>query len=71
MLERLVETFCVVDDFCKAFLPPWEANVVGSGTVPRGPERGPSVSEIITILLALHGSRLKYLKSFYNLAQHR
>src|SRR5690242_15421115 len=66
MLERLVETFCAVDDFCQAFLPQWEAYLIGNGTAPRGPERGLSVSEIITILLVLHSSRFKYLKSFYN-----
>ena len=66
MLERLVETFCAVDDFCKAFLPQWEAYLLRNGTESRGPEPGLCVSEIITILLMLHGSRFKYLKSFYN-----
>jgi hypothetical protein len=66
MLERLVETFCAVDDFCQAFLPHWEAYLIRNGTAPRGPERGLSVSEIMTILLMLHGARVKYLKSFYN-----
>jgi hypothetical protein len=66
MLERLVETFCAVDDFCKAFLPHWQAYLLRNGTAPRGPERGLSVSEIMTILLMLQGSRVKYLKSFYN-----
>jgi hypothetical protein len=66
MLERLVETFCAVDDFCKAFLPQWEAYLISDGTSPRGPDPGLSVSEIITLLLVLHGSRFKYLKNFYN-----
>lgn len=66
MLERLVETFCAVEDFCQAFLPHWEAYLLRHGTAPRGPQPGLWVSEIITILLVLHGSRLKYLKSFYN-----
>jgi hypothetical protein len=66
MLERLVETFCAVDDFCKAFLPQWEAYLIGNGSAPRGPKCGLCASEIITILLMLHGSGSKYLKSFYN-----
>ena len=66
MLERLVETFCTVDDFCKTFLPQWEAYLISKGTSPRGPDPGLSVSEIITLLLVLHGSRFKYLKNFYN-----
>ena len=66
MLERLVENFCRVDDFCKAFVPQWEAYLIGHGSAPRGPRSGLCVSEIITILLMLHGSGSKYLKSFYN-----
>ncbi len=62
MLERLVETFCAVDDFCQAFLPQWEAYLIRNGTAPRGPQPGLCVSEIMTILLMLHGSRCKYLR---------
>jgi hypothetical protein len=65
MLGRLVETFCEVDDFCKTFVPYWEAYLLGSSNAPRGPEPGLSVSEIITILLVLHGAQFKYFKSFY------
>ena len=28
MLDRIVEVFCEVDDFCKAFLPQWEASLL-------------------------------------------
>ena len=66
MLERLVEIFCAVDDFCQAFSPQGEAYLIRNGTARRGPKPGLSVSEIITILLMLPGSRCKYLKSFYN-----
>ncbi len=66
MLERLAEVFCEVDDFCQAFFPQWEAHLIGSGAAPRGPEPGLCASEIITLLLVLHGSRFKYLKNFYN-----
>ncbi|MBV8359178.1 MAG: hypothetical protein JO189_14780 [Deltaproteobacteria bacterium] len=66
MLERLMESFCTVDDFCNAFLPQWKADLIGNGTAPRAPELGLCVSEIITILLMRHGSQFKYLKSFCN-----
>ena len=65
-MERLVETFCAVDDFCKTFLPQGEAYLLRNGTAPRGPAPGLCVSEIMTILLMLHGSGFKYLKSFYH-----
>src|SRR5919112_5644485 len=38
MLDRIVEVFCEVDDFCKAFVPQWEASLLGTGgPAPRGP----------------------------------
>src|SRR3954463_14701570 len=67
MLDRIVEVFCEVDDFCKAFVPQWEASLLGpGGPAPRGPQPGLSTSEIITLLLVLHSSGFKYLKSFYH-----
>src|ERR687890_768178 len=31
MLDRIVEIFCEVDDFCQAFVPQWEASLIGTG----------------------------------------
>ena len=57
MLDRIVEVFCEVDDFCQAFVPQWEASLLGTGgPAPRGPEPGLSPSEIITLLLVHHSS---------------
>jgi len=66
MLDRLAEVFCEVDDFCKAFQVQWNMHLIGGGQKPRGPDAGLSDSEIITLLLVLHGSGFKYLKNFYN-----
>src|SRR5215212_10081876 len=67
MLDRIVEVFCEVDDFCQAFVPQWEASLLGpDGPARRGPQPGLSTSEIITLLLVLHSSGFKYLKSFYH-----
>src|SRR3954454_18244233 len=77
MLDRIVEVFCEVDDFCQAFVPQWEASLIGTGgggrgggggggRPRRGPEPGLSPSEIITLLLVFHSSGFKYLKSFYH-----
>ena len=62
MLERLTEVFCEVDDFCQALEAQWQAYLLGSGTAPREPKPGLSVSEIITLL---HSFCFKYLKNFY------
>src|SRR3954469_9718385 len=57
MLDRIVEVFCEVDDFCKAFLPQWEASLIGTGgPAPREP--GLSPSEIITLLLTVQSSNI-------------
>src|SRR5215218_10354206 len=54
MLDRIVEVFCEVDDFCQAFVPQWEASLLGpGGPAPRGPQPGLSPSEIITLLLTV------------------
>ena len=66
MLDRLVEVFCEVDDFCKAFQDASESHRIGNGQGSRGPDPGLAEAEIITLLLVLHSSGFKYLKSFYN-----
>src|SRR3954467_8945946 len=38
MLDRIVEVFCEVDDFCQAFVPQWEASLLGPGG-PAPPRR--------------------------------
>ena len=38
MLDRLVEVFCEVDDFCKAFQPQWAAHQLDGSYKPRGPK---------------------------------
>src|SRR3954468_2816315 len=59
MLDRIVEVFCEVDDFCQAFVPEWEASLLGpGGPAPRGPQPGLSTSEIITLLLTVQVSNI-------------
>src|SRR3954470_24509818 len=62
MLERIVEVFCEVDDFCKAFVPHWEASLLGTGgPAPRGPHVDQRDHHA-----AAHSSGFKHLKSFYH-----
>src|SRR3954453_7505808 len=50
MLDRIVEVFCEVDDFCQAFVPQWEASLLGTGGLPpRGPQPDLPTREIITL----------------------
>jgi Transposase DDE domain len=56
MLDRLVEIFCEVDDFCKAFQDAFESHLIGHGRGSRGPDPGRAEAEIITRLLVLHNS---------------
>src|SRR3954469_16671803 len=59
MMDRIVEVFCEVDDFCEAFVPQWEASLLGpGGPAPRGPQPGLSPSEIITLLLTVQASSI-------------
>jgi hypothetical protein len=62
MLDRIVEVFCEVDDFCQAFLPQWEASLLGTGgPAPRGPHVDQRDHHA-----AAHSSGFKHLKSFYH-----
>lgn len=69
MFDRLVETFCEFDDFCKSIQGRWNATLLTDGkTIARkhGPEVGLADSEIMTLLVIYHMSRYKNFKSFYN-----
>src|SRR3954454_19713332 len=62
MLDRIVEVFCEVDDFCQAFVPQWEASLLGTGgPAPRGPHVVQRDHHA-----AAHSSGFKHLKSFYH-----
>src|SRR5690349_17238961 len=68
MFDRLVEDFCQIDDFCRAFYPCWQARLLPEATQPakrRGPEAGLADSEIMTIIVLCHSSRFRHFKAFY------
>src|ERR671921_826004 len=66
-LDRIVAVFCEVDDVCAAFVPQWEASLLGTGG-PGPPGAPPRLLPRgrITPLLVLHSSGFKHLKSFYH-----
>jgi hypothetical protein len=68
MFDRLVEDFCQIDDFCRAFHPCWQARLLPEAAQPakrRGPEAGLADSEIMTIIVLCHSSRFRHFKAFY------
>jgi hypothetical protein len=57
-MDSLLELFCHVDDFCKAFLPHWNKQLL-SARRPRGRRRSLCISEIMTILIHFHQSNYR------------
>lgn len=57
--------FCVVDDFCRVFVPAMHARMVADGTRCRDRKASLSESELITILVAFQTSRFRDFKAFY------
>ena len=67
MLDRTIEIFVEIDDFCNAFYPAWHQYQLHSGhSNPRGPKSCLSDSEIMAIVIIYHGSNFKHFKNFYN-----
>lgn len=64
-MESLVELFVHVDDFCQAFLPTWEKQLLQSGFIQRRRERSLSLSEVMTILIHFHQSHYRNFKAYY------
>ncbi|STX60444.1 membrane-associated, metal-dependent hydrolase [Legionella israelensis] len=65
-MDKLVELFCIVDDFCQKFLPIFEQQLINiSGKVRKKP-CSLSMSEIMTIVIHYHQSNYRNFKSYYS-----
>ena len=64
-MDSLLELFCDVDDFCQAFLPAWNRQLMTSGQKQRQRARSLTMSEIMTILIAFHQSHYRDFKAYY------
>jgi hypothetical protein len=64
-MDSLLVLFCDVDDFCKAFLPLWNRQLLASGQKHRQRARSLTISEIMTILIAFHQSHYRDFKAYY------
>lgn len=64
-MNKLTEIFCDVDDFCKVFMPEWEAQLLADGTRQRSRQCRMTMSEIMTIIIAFHTSNQRDFKNYY------
>ena len=64
-MNKLVEIFCDVDDFCRVFIPQWEKQLLSNGTRKRNRACRMSMSEIMTIIIAFHTSNHRDFKNYY------
>jgi hypothetical protein len=61
------KVFCEVDDFCQKFEPLWECAVLPAQLGERLSRSRMRLSEIMTIVIAFHGSGARTFKDFYTL----
>ena len=61
----LLDLFCLVDDFCKAFIPQWKHLLLRYRIKKRQRSSRMSESEIMTLLLWFQQSRYRDFKNFY------
>jgi transposase len=61
----LEDLFCSIDDFCCTFEPQWKQQLLGCGLKRRNRACSLSLSEIMTILIAVHQSCYRNFKTYY------
>ena len=64
-MDSLLELFVHVDDFCQAFMPAMEQQLLKSGQRQRNRQRSLAISEIMTILIHFHQSHYRHFKAYY------
>ena len=64
-MDKLIETFCDVDDFCQLFIEQWQQQLIEIGELKRRRSCKLSPAEIMTILIHFHQSHYRDFKSYY------
>jgi len=64
-MDRLIETFCLVDDFCQSFMPEFEQKLLSSGVQKRRRPSRLSLSEIMALMIHFHQSHYRDFKYYY------
>ena len=61
--SKITEIFCSIDDFCIDFIPNFEKRLIGSRK--RNRRSRLSLSEVMTIQVLFHVSKVREFKAFY------
>ena len=64
-MDKLVEIYCDVDDFCCHFIPLWEQQLLTDGQRQRRRTGRLQASEIMTIIILFHHSHQRDFKNYY------
>lgn len=64
-MNKLVEIYCDVDDFCQHFMPQWEQQLLNDGQRKRHRTGRMQASEIMTIIILFHRSNHRDFKNYY------
>ena len=62
-MNKLVETYCDVDDFLKLFFPSWQRILLENGEIKRQRACRLSPSEVMTIIIHFHQSHSEISKT--------
>lgn len=64
-MNKLIELFCIVDDFCKEFLPYFEQSLLNQEGKQRNKPCRMSTAEVMTIVIHFHQSQFRHFKAYY------
>lgn len=64
-MNKLVETYCDVDDFCQMFIEQWQLTLLEDGDIKRRRACRLSTAEIMTIIIHFHQSHYRDFKNYY------
>jgi hypothetical protein len=64
-MDKLVETYCDVDDFCDLFIEQWQRTLLEDGAIKRRRDCRLSMAEIMTIIIHFHQSHYRDFKNYY------
>ncbi|MEP7703137.1 IS982 family transposase [Paraglaciecola sp. 25GB23A] len=64
-MDKLVETYCDVDDFCELFIEQWQRTLLENGELKRRRDSKLSPAEVMTIIIHFHQSHYRDFKNYY------